>query len=101
VAQVLDVLLENAIAHGAGTTRLYAAAVDGRGVLAVEDDGPGVPSGMQYTIFDRHVSTAGSTGLGLPITRALVEADGGRLVLAGARPTRFEIVLPRHRSSRL
>jgi signal transduction histidine kinase len=97
VAQALDVLLENAIRHGGGTTRLLAGAAHGRSVLAVEDDGPGVPSGLEHTIFDRHVSTAGSTGLGLPLARALVEADGGRLILAAARPVRFEIVIPRPR----
>jgi signal transduction histidine kinase len=97
VAQALDVLLENAIQHGGGTTRLLAGAADGRSVLAVEDDGPGVASGLEHTIFDRHVSTAGSTGLGLPLARALVEADGGRLILAAARPVRFEIVIPRPR----
>jgi signal transduction histidine kinase len=95
VAQALDVLLENALNHGAGATRLIAADADGRCVLAVEDDGPGVPPELAGQIFERHVSTAGSTGLGLPLARALVEADGGRLVLARARPARFEILLPR------
>jgi signal transduction histidine kinase len=97
VAQALDVLLENALNHGAGTTRLEARIVDGRSVLAVEDGGAGVPEPLEHSIFDRDVSTAGSTGLGLPLARALVEADGGRLLLAHPRPARFEIVLPRAR----
>jgi signal transduction histidine kinase len=97
VAQALDVLLENALSHGAGATRLSARIVDGRGVLSVEDEGAGVPEPLERAIFDRDVSTAGSTGLGLPLARALVEADGGRLVLARARPARFEILLPRPR----
>jgi signal transduction histidine kinase len=97
VAQALDVLLENAITHGAGTTRLRAAVADGRSVLAVEDDGPGVPESLELTIFEHSVSTAGSTGIGLPLARALVEADGGRLILARPRPPRFEIVIPRPR----
>jgi signal transduction histidine kinase len=92
VAQALDVLLENALTHGAGRTRLSAQRIDGRSVLAVEDDGPGVAEGL--SIFDRAVSTAGSTGLGLPLARALVEADGGRLILARPQPTRFEILIP-------
>src|SRR4051794_39338982 len=37
VAQALDVLLENALAHGAGTTLLHARRVEGRSVLAVAD----------------------------------------------------------------
>src|SRR5206468_6030749 len=70
VAQALDVLLENALNHGAGTTRLQARRVDGRSVLAVEDHGAGVAEALERSIFDRDVSTAGSTGLGLPLARA-------------------------------
>jgi signal transduction histidine kinase len=95
VAQALDVLLENALEHGAGTTRLSAHERDGRYRIAVEDEGPGVPPALEAAIFERHVSTAGSTGIGLSLARALVEADGGRLILAGPRPARFEIVIPR------
>ena len=58
--------------------------IDGRGVLGVQDGGEGVPEPLEHAIFDRDVSTAGSTGLGLPLARALVEADGGRLILARA-----------------
>jgi signal transduction histidine kinase len=99
VAQALDVLLENALEHGDGTTRLLAQVQDGRYRLAVADEGPGVPPALEARIFERHVSTAGSTGIGLPLARALVEADGGRLILASPRPARFEIVIPRPRSA--
>jgi signal transduction histidine kinase len=97
VAQALDVLLENALHHGAGSTRVHAAIVNGRSVLAVEDDGAGVPGAVEHAIFERNVSTAGSTGLGLSLARALVEADGGRLILARPRPARFEIIVPQRR----
>jgi signal transduction histidine kinase len=97
VAQALDVLLENALHHGRGATRLRARLVDGRSILAVEDAGPGVAAGLEHAIFERNVSTAGSTGLGLSLARALVEADGGRLILARAHPVRFEILIPRPR----
>ena len=95
VAQALDVLLENALTHGAGLTHLHAQQIDGRGVLGVQDSGEGVPEPLEHAIFDRDVSTAGSTGLGLPLARALVEADGGRLILTQPRPAHFQIVLPR------
>jgi signal transduction histidine kinase len=91
------VLLENALRHGKGSTHVRAAAVEGRSVLAVEDEGPGVPAAYEHTIFDRDVSTVGSTGLGLSLARALVEADGGRLILARPRPARFEIIVPQPR----
>jgi signal transduction histidine kinase len=97
VAQALDVLLENALEHGAGTTRLEAAEQAGRYRIAVTDAGAGVPPAVEARIFERDVSTAGSTGIGLSLARALVEADGGRLVLARPRPARFEILIPQPR----
>jgi hypothetical protein len=39
-------------------------------------------------------SSRAPTGLGLPLARALVDADGGRLVLARPQPARFEILIP-------
>jgi signal transduction histidine kinase len=95
VAQALDVLLDNALQHGAGATRLAARQEDGRAVLEVSDEGAGIPDEMRDRVFERNVSTVGSTGLGLSLARALVEADGGRLVLAEPRPARFEIRMPR------
>jgi signal transduction histidine kinase len=97
VAQALDVLLDNALEHGAGATVLEAGVRDGRYRLAVTDEGPGVPPALEARVFEREVSTAGSTGIGLPLARALVEADGGRLVLAQPRPARFEILIPQPR----
>jgi signal transduction histidine kinase len=97
VAQALDVLLENAIEHGGGMTCVAAHAQNGRYVLSVADEGPGVSPAVEAAIFERSVSTAGSTGIGLSLARALVEADGGRLILAAARPVRFEILIPRPR----
>jgi signal transduction histidine kinase len=95
VAQALDVLLENALRHGGGQVRLEGRSDGGRSLLAVSDGGSGV---VADDIFERHVSTAASTGLGLPLARALVEADGGRLVLATAHPPCFEIRIPARRS---
>jgi signal transduction histidine kinase len=99
VAQALDVLLENALEHGAGTTRLEAGVSGGRYRLAVSDDGAGVAPALEARIFEREVSTAGSTGIGLSLARALVEADGGRLVLARPRPACFEILIPQPRAA--
>jgi signal transduction histidine kinase len=59
----------------------------------VSDDGPGIPEDARTAIFERGSSLTGGTGVGLSLARALVEADGARLVLAQPRPPRFEIRL--------
>jgi signal transduction histidine kinase len=46
-------------------------------------------------LFERGVSGAGSTGVGLALARALVEADGGRLELRQASPPLFAVFLAR------
>jgi signal transduction histidine kinase len=93
IGQAVDVLLENALQHGGGRAQLDARPRDGAVVLTVADEGPGVPEHAREEIFERHVSLAGGTGLGLAVARALVESDGGTLSLTSTRPARFEIAL--------
>ena len=61
------------------------AREDGRAVVRVEDQGPGVPADQQKRIFDKfhRGSRKGSHGfgLGLAISREIVEAHGGRLFI--------------------
>jgi signal transduction histidine kinase len=59
----------------------------------VRDEGPGIVPGMERTIFERHVSGSGSTGVGLALARELAESTGGRLELVAARPATFELYL--------
>jgi two-component system OmpR family sensor kinase len=109
--QVLANLLTNALTHTPpGTTvTVHVAAVDGgaagSGVaeVTVSDDGPGIPAQLQPRIFQRFVRAdsarsraAGSTGLGLAIAAAVVEAHHGTLGLT-SRPgaTSFTLRLPR------
>ena len=92
--QILDVLVENAVRHGAGAISVRARAASAGLVIDVSDEGPGV-AGDKERIFERRVSTVGRTGIGLALARSLAEAEGGRLLLlaTGPRPT-FSIVLP-------
>jgi signal transduction histidine kinase len=93
VGQALDVLLENALRHGGGTVTVRLAGVDDQARIAVLDEGRGIPEEARTAIFERGSSLAGGTGVGLSLARALVEADGGQLVLTALQPPRFEIRL--------
>ena len=67
-------------------------------LLTVEDTGPGLTTiGDPDQIFDPFVTTKpGGMGLGLAISRTIVEDHGGtlRVVKTDARGTTFEIALP-------
>jgi signal transduction histidine kinase len=69
-------------------------------VLIVRDNGPGIPDEVRGHIFEPFFTTKPrgyGTGLGLPTSRRIVDAQGGRLTLveSGPRGTVFEIVVPR------
>jgi two-component system, OmpR family, sensor kinase len=97
-------LLENALAHTPPGTQVRIEARrdgDDAALVAVEDDGPGVPAELAPRIFDRFVRGAGDagggTGLGLAIVRAVAESHGGAVRLAppvDGRGARFEVRLP-------
>jgi signal transduction histidine kinase len=98
VETVLAALVDNSRQAGAHTARISAQR-DGRSVvLAVVDDGPGVPAADRQRLFEPFFTTRradGGTGLGLPIARSLVEAHGGRInVVEVGIGARFEVVLP-------
>jgi signal transduction histidine kinase len=81
-----------------GTVRLEGRREDGRLVLAVRDDGPGIPSNIRDRVFEPFVTYGkpGSTGLGLPIARSIIEAHGGTITLhtVMGKGTTFTIELP-------
>ena len=97
VAQVLGVLIENALQHGAGAVTVMARAHGEHVVVEVRDEGVGVPDPLVPLVFDRGVSGGDGTGIGLAVARALVEADSGRLELRSAHPAVFAVYLPRIR----
>ena len=67
--------------------------------FVVEDTGRGLPEGALERIFEPYFSTkegGASSGLGLPIVRAIVESLGGSIQVDRAtRGTRFYVELPR------
>ena len=77
-----------------------AGAVSDQAELVVEDNGPGVPSELAPTLFERFVRGAGdrggSFGLGLAIVRAVAESHGGSVTLESRVPhgARFVVDLP-------
>jgi signal transduction histidine kinase len=95
--EALGVLIDNALRHGAGVVTLSArwtgVGPDRMVVVEVTDGGEGVPEDLAAHVFDRGISGSSSTGVGLALARALVEADGGRLELSSARPARFAVYL--------
>jgi signal transduction histidine kinase len=94
IGQVLDVLLDNALHHGAGPTRIEVITQGRTACLAVIDAGGGVPEADRDRIFERGASRVGSTGIGLHLARALAQADHGSLRVVPAPTTRFELRLP-------
>lgn len=98
IREAVGALLDNAVRHGGGTVVLAARATEKSLVIEVTDAGDGVPEELVAHVFQRGVSVDSSTGIGLALARALVEADGGRLELSRARPPTFTIFLPTARA---
>ncbi len=108
--QVLANLMSNAAKHTPPGTTVTVALAPGHAPatiqLTVTDNGPGIPPGLQPTLFERFVrgdsarsrgtTAAASTGLGLAIVDAVTTAHGGQVHLDSTPGrTRFTITLPR------
>jgi len=96
-------LFGNAERHAAHRVIVALDEHDGSAVLAVHDDGPGIPSPEAERIFERfgrldqaRSTDTGGTGLGLAIAREIVDRHGGTLRLAnpGEPGATFEMRLP-------
>ncbi|MEW5806452.1 MAG: ATP-binding protein [Acidobacteriota bacterium] len=77
------------------TTRMGS---EGRVIVEIADNGPGMSQEMKNKVFDIFFSTrGGGTGLGLPIAQKIIESHGGKIDLWSERDhgTRFTIFLPR------
>lgn len=102
IEQVLVNLLDNACAYTQPGTHIQIKARkrDESCEITVSNDGPPIPVADLERVFDKFYRVPGlnitGTGLGLPISRGLVEAHGGTLVAENCAKdgVRFTIRLP-------
>ncbi len=95
LAQVFVNLLSNAISfcEDGDAVRLWARRRDNRVLIVVEDTGPGIPEEALTKVFNRFYSErpvqqfGNHSGLGLAISKQIVEAHGGVIWAENIRPT--------------
>lgn len=101
VSQVIATLLDNALVHGGGTVSIRTSHTPRSVVIEVKDEGKGVPADLVPRIFERSVSGAGGTGLGLALAKSVAASDGGQLVLVKPRPATFAVIYPQPVNDRM
>jgi signal transduction histidine kinase len=105
LAQMMDNLVSNAIKFtpDGGTITITTAMRGGQGVFEVADSGMGISAADQGQLYDRFFRTRDAaaqaipgTGLGLTITKAIVDAHGGSIELRSrlGHGTTFVVTLP-------
>jgi len=102
LGRVVQNLLDNAVRHATSRVELSVGAQGGVAVLAVTDDGPGIPAADRERVFERftrlddaRARDHGGAGLGLAIAREIVRAHGGELSAeGGAAGARLVMRLP-------
>jgi signal transduction histidine kinase len=98
-AQIIRILLDNALTHTPGGTKVTVTAVRGKNVaeLVVNDEGRGIERRAQERVFERFYTgdSAGGSGLGLAIARELAGRMGGKLEVRSERGfAAFTLQLP-------
>lgn len=100
IREVLTNLLNNSVKAlaGGGLIRVVLSRQDDRAVVSVIDDGPGIPASDVGSVFDRYRTgdTAHGSGIGLALSRELVEAHGGSIDIESVegRGTTVRVGLP-------
>ncbi len=96
-------LIDNAIQHiePGGMVTVSCRAMEGRAVLRVVDDGPGIPEAERGKVFERfyrlNENKANSSGLGLSIVKEICDALGADISLGNPETGRgllVEVVFP-------
>ena len=86
-------LVDNAIKHGRAGGRIVVTNenIDGRAVISIADDGPGIPSGEYQHVFKRfyrleHSRYTPGNGLGLSLVAAVARLHGARIEMLDNAP---------------
>ncbi len=96
IGQLVDVLLDNALKHGRGTVSV-TVSVSGNASMAqvdVADEGPGIDVETLKTLFVSSPAPYSEHGIGLPLMRELIEAEGGSLIVATNHPFQIRCAIP-------
>ena len=100
LAQVFVNLISNAVSfcEQGDAVRIWARRRENRVLVVVEDTGPGIPEGALQKIFNRFYSErpvgqfGNHSGLGLAISKQIVEAHGGVIWAENIRPTHADLM---------
>lgn len=104
VTRMVRNLVDNAVRHAHSQIVVSLGTEGDEAVLAVEDDGPGIPEPDRDRIFERFVRLEnartrddGGAGLGLALVHGVATAHGGTVTATDAASggSRFEVRLPR------
>ncbi|MFL6316736.1 MAG: ATP-binding protein [Nitrososphaeraceae archaeon] len=82
IAQVIDNLLNNALKFtNEGTISVSVESKDGQAIVSVKDNGQGIDPEILPKLFTKFASKSetGGTGLGLFISKSIIEAHGGKI----------------------
>ena len=104
IKQVLINLMNNAIQYGGPGTQvtLSLSQSDTKAYIRVTDNGPGIADDVKLRLFDRfyraddaRTTRKGNLGLGLSISKSIIEAHNGSIELESTvSGTCFLIILP-------
>jgi signal transduction histidine kinase len=98
VGEALDVLLDNALRHGAGPVTVTIRDAGGLLAIDVSDAGQGFTGDPESAFTRRGGNGMGNGhGIGLALARSLIRAEGGQLLVSRAGPEPVvTVLLPRN-----